>query len=223
MRFGASLDLSKLVNSDHYQDYVFKDGEFVGQFDEMYRRFSDPWLCVEDSTSLENDIFCTLLRWISQDVNSVLDVGCGLGALTARIRAALRPSEISAIDVSSDAIEKAKKTYPGIQFGVRDLISDNLGPLPHDLDLITMAEVGWYIIPGIEKVLTGFHRLLRPDGHLVVLQHFLRPEDQKYGREVMQAPGDLSDLITSAGFRIESEIHTQPKPPMKALIWARKS
>ena len=40
--------MNKLVHSDRYQDYVFKDGEFVGQFDEMYRRFPDPWNCVAD-------------------------------------------------------------------------------------------------------------------------------------------------------------------------------
>lgn len=26
-----------------YQDYVIKDGRFVGRFDEMYRHFDDPW------------------------------------------------------------------------------------------------------------------------------------------------------------------------------------
>ena len=26
-----------------YQDYVIKDGKFVGEFDEMYKKFSDPW------------------------------------------------------------------------------------------------------------------------------------------------------------------------------------
>ena len=135
----------------------------------------------------------------------------------------MAPAEVSAIDVSSDAIEKAKKTYPGIHFSVHDLLSGIPGPLPHDLDLITMAEVCWYIIPSIDRALSGLHGLLRPDGHLVVLQHFHRPEDQKYGREVMQRPGDLTDLLTSARFRIESEIHLQPEPPMKALIWARKS
>ena len=113
---GDLRKLSRLIHSDSYQDYVFKDGELVGQFDEMYRRFSDPWNCVADSASLESDVFCTLLRWISRDVSRVLDVGCGLGALTARIHMAVAPAEVSAIDVSGDAIEKAKKTYPGIHF-----------------------------------------------------------------------------------------------------------
>ena len=26
-----------------YQDLVIKDGKFVGKFEEMYQKFSDPW------------------------------------------------------------------------------------------------------------------------------------------------------------------------------------
>ena len=26
-----------------YQDYVIKDGKLVGQFEEMYQNFEDPW------------------------------------------------------------------------------------------------------------------------------------------------------------------------------------
>ena len=26
-----------------YKDYVIKNGKFVGKFDEMYQKFSDPW------------------------------------------------------------------------------------------------------------------------------------------------------------------------------------
>jgi hypothetical protein len=26
-----------------YQDYVIKSGKFVGKFEEMYSKFSDPW------------------------------------------------------------------------------------------------------------------------------------------------------------------------------------
>ena len=215
--------MSKLVHSDRYQDYVFKDGEFVGQFDEMYGRFPDPWNCVADSASLDSDIFCALLQYISRDVDNVLDVGCGLGALTARIHTAVAPAEVRAIDVSSDAIEKAKRTYQGIHFSVHDLLSDSPGPLPHNLDLITMAEVCWYIIPGIDRVLEALHDLLNPRGHLVILQHFHRPEEQRYGVDVMRSPSDLSDLVRRAGFRIEREMHLHPAPPMKALVWARKA
>ena len=26
-----------------YQDFVIKDGKFIGQFEEMYKNVSDPW------------------------------------------------------------------------------------------------------------------------------------------------------------------------------------
>ena len=26
-----------------YQDYVIKDGKFVGEFEQMYKDFDDPW------------------------------------------------------------------------------------------------------------------------------------------------------------------------------------
>lgn len=28
---------------DRYQDYVIRDGKFVGKFEEMYQKFDDPW------------------------------------------------------------------------------------------------------------------------------------------------------------------------------------
>ena len=221
-RPGDEADLSKLLDSDRYQDYVFKDGEFVGRFDEMYRKFPDPWNCVADSTSLENEIFCTVLRSISPGVSTVLDVGCGLGTLTARISEAVEPSEVYGIDVSQAAIEKAKQAYPGIHFSVHDLLDDSWDSLPDRMDLITMAEVCWYIIPGIRRVFGKLHELLNHGGHLVVLQNFYRPEDQQYGGDVMQGPDELVSLVRGAGFQIDREMHLHSSPPMKALIWARK-
>jgi len=29
---------------DKYQDFVIKNGVFIGKFEEMYQRFPDPWL-----------------------------------------------------------------------------------------------------------------------------------------------------------------------------------
>ena len=32
---------------ERYQDYVIKDGEFVGKFEEMYQKFDNPWHQIE--------------------------------------------------------------------------------------------------------------------------------------------------------------------------------
>ena len=209
------------INSDRYQDYVIKAGQLVGEFDLMYRKFADPWKCVADSTSLDSDVLYALLQHISGDINTALDVGCGLGALTARIRTAVEPAEVNAIDVSQTAIEKAQRLHPGVHFRVHDLLKGSWDCLPHHVDLITMAEVCWYILPEITRVLTGLAGLLRPGGHLVVLQHFYRSEDQQYGNKLMRSPADLINLLEEARFQIEREVHLQPTPPMKVLVWAR--
>ena len=33
----------KRMNSKDYHDYVFKDGKFIGAFEEMYQNVEDPW------------------------------------------------------------------------------------------------------------------------------------------------------------------------------------
>lgn len=215
--------MSKIADSARYQDYVFRDGQLVGRFDEMYSTCPDPWSCVSNVGSLQNDILCTVLRSISDEVSAALDVGCGLGALTSRVRDAVNPTIMHAVDVSARAIEAARANYPGIRFGVHDLLNDRREALPHGLDLITMAEVCWYIIPGIAQTFGALRELLNPGGHLLILQHFYRPEEQQYGVDVMRGPHDLVTLVKSAGFRVEQEIHLQPDPPMKALVWARKA
>lgn len=42
-----------------YQDYVIRNGEFIGQFEEMYRQCDDPWhqlVVVNNSYSRLNTI-----------------------------------------------------------------------------------------------------------------------------------------------------------------------
>ena len=58
-----------------YQDYVIKDGVFIGKFEEMYRDVPDPWGCVEKAGALPNRLLLSLLSEYSPCVR-MLDVGC---------------------------------------------------------------------------------------------------------------------------------------------------
>lgn len=202
---------------------MIKDGRLVGEFELLYRKFADPRSCSASSASLENDLFCALLEHISTEkIATVLDIGCGLGTLTARIRTVVDPAEIYAIDLSEAAIEQATTTHRGINFSVHDVLKDSWESLPQAIDIITMAEVCWYIPPGIAEVLKGFYGLLKSGGHLVVLQQFYNPADQRYGNDVMESSDDLVNLLGTSGFEIERDIRLGSRPPMKALLWARK-
>ena len=62
-----------------YQDLVIKDGKFVGEFEKMYQKFTDPWYQSEEiyCSSLSRRSVCYFLE--KYDINSIVEWGCGLG------------------------------------------------------------------------------------------------------------------------------------------------
>lgn len=212
-----------VIRSSDYHDYVIKDGRFIGEFEQMYQHVADPWRCVEQTGAFKNDLLIGSLRHVGGQVKRALDVGCGLGALTERLRQALPWAEWHACDVSPTAVERASRDYPLARFFVHDLSCPETLPFePDSLDLITMAEVMWYVLPHLSSILGQFHRLLRPGGHLMVLQYFLPPEEQQYGKEVVASPNDLLRFARQAGLEIRHEVYVGERPPQDLLLWATK-
>ena len=213
-----------VIRSSDYHDYVIKDGKFIGEFEQMYQHVADPWRCVEQADAFKNQLLLGAVRHVEGDVKRALDVGCGLGALTNRLHHALPWAEWSASDVSPTAVERASKAYPRIRFFVHDLGRPDALPFgPGLLDLITMAEVMWYVLPHLSVIFGQFHRLLRPGGHFIVLQYFLRPEEQQYGKEIVASPNDLLLFVRQAGFEIRQEAYVGAQPPQDLLLWAVKA
>jgi len=212
------------IHSSDYHDYVIKDGKFIGEFEQMYRQVPDPWHGVEKVGAFKNDLLLGAVNHVGSEVKRAWDVGCGLGALTGRLHHALPWAEWSASDVSPTAVERAACAYPRVRFFVHDLGRPD--PLPFEpgtLDLITMAEVMWYVLPHLSDIFGLLHRLLRPGGHLIVLQYFLTPEEQQYGREIVASPGDLLRFVRQAGFEIRQEVYVSAQPPQDLLLWAVKA
>ncbi len=200
-----------------YQDYVIKDGQFVGRFEDMYRDCPDPWHCTEQADSWKNHLLLGAVHSL-RGVRDALDVGCGQGALTRRLRESCPLAHWRGCDVSPTALEKAPA---GVEYFVHDLLT---GPLPMadgSLDLITMAEVMWYLLPRLEAILADFRRVLRPGGRLLILQYFLTPEEQGYGKEWVSEPSHLLAFLTRAGFTIEQEAYLGLQPPHDLLVLAR--
>ena len=64
-----------------YQDLVIKDGKFVGKFEEMYQKFSDPWNLLKYN-KLDNNLnykiiynYCNQLK--QKKKLTILEIGCG--------------------------------------------------------------------------------------------------------------------------------------------------
>ena len=178
-------------SSDDYRDYVIKDGRFIGAFEEMYRNVPEPWH--QDSlVSPAEDIALSLIpRGPLNQLSDILDIGCGLGRFTDHIFRATGAT-VTAIDISPTAIATAKARYPGVAFQVAAP-----PPLPFQdgsFDLVTMAQLLWYVLPEMQELFGEVSRVLRPEGYCLILQHFYQPGEQRYGNAYMETPEDITAL-----------------------------
>jgi len=108
-----------VVAEKRYQDYVIKDGKFVGDFEGMYKDCENPWLQSDDDNifSTKRVIAKNWIKKISLTSNiQVCEIGCGFGHISAE----LTNNGIYCIgtDISPTAIEKAKALNKNCEFAV---------------------------------------------------------------------------------------------------------
>jgi 2-polyprenyl-3-methyl-5-hydroxy-6-metoxy-1,4-benzoquinol methylase len=95
-----------------------------------------------------------------------LDVGCGWGQL-ARALHELGASEVTAIDVVPETIERLSKEHARVRWLAGDLSREELG-LPHaSIDLLLLVEVLQYM-PLAQTLRTAW-KLLAPGGRIVAV------------------------------------------------------
>lgn len=185
--------------TERYQDLVIKNGRFVGEFDRMYVEFDDPWhqkeLDVEVSISRQ-----IVLNYAKKfNINSLVEVGCGLGKTTNFISSNSQ-LEILGVDISETAIQKASKNYPKLRFevgNVRDIEKY------FSYDCLFFSEVTWYLLEDnlidsiFEKMIQGF------SGKLFVHNLVFYKGQQKYGLEYFDS---LSSFITYCPFQLLGKV-----------------
>lgn len=184
--------------SQDYHDYVIKDGKFIGAFEEMYQNIDDPWHH-GGATAIQCDLALYLInRYSNYDSGSVLDIGCGEGAFTVRIKRQLPNAHILAVDIAPTAIKKAKQKYGnlGIEFQVMD-IQKEYRNISEQFNLIVMSGIMWYILPNFGAIVNylGEKILKKDDAYLLTSQPFYKPEEQKYGKEIVSTVEDMLNLI----------------------------
>ena len=98
-----------------YQDYVIKDGKFIGKFEEMYRDYDDPWHQIgeADISYSKHDTIHTINRF---GLKNVIEVGCGLGYFTNRLSRFCSNTRFTGLDISETAIAKARLAFPTLSF-----------------------------------------------------------------------------------------------------------
>ena len=174
-----------------YQDYVFKDGTLIGEFDKMYQESEEiPWKQDKTAHSLAVDFDLNILKkYLRNKDISILDNGCGIGYVTDRLKRELNISDMSGCDISENAIAKAAKRYPEINFFVKDM----LGKPDQDnkkYDLIYIKDILWYVVDDLEIFMRNILSMLKSGGMIYAMQSFPDAEEY-YGKNEFPKPESI--------------------------------
>lgn len=179
-----------------YHDYVIKDGKFIGEFEKMYQVCENPWnQCSVDYIENSFSRTTTILNLNRLGIKSVVEFGCGLGFYTNMICRHAGVT-VKGVDISKTAIERARKTFPELEFAVDS--ATNISRYGN-FEAVLFAEITWYILNDIDEIFR------------LMLQHFkgkyffhnlvFYKGQQRYGTEFFTS---LKEFIEYVPFELVS-------------------
>ena len=170
----------------NYQDYVIKDGKFVGKFDEMYQKFPDPWNLLKNNKSNDGNLnykiiynYCNQLKQKKKLIT--LEIGCGFPQISNQL---LKYGfKVYGTDISETVIRKSKKKYPKLKnvLFVSNFLNfslyEKLNP-----DIIILSDITWYILPELKQFIK-WYKGLKKEVYLIHSLSVYGKKKQKYGKE----------------------------------------
>jgi ubiquinone/menaquinone biosynthesis C-methylase UbiE len=136
------------------------------------------------------------------DFRSVLDVGCGQGAFLQELQSEFPHIEVNGIDISSSAVELARKRVANGRFSMLDITSKFL---EEKCDLVVCSEV----LEHIPDDVLALQNLRRMTGRYLLIstpQGRMREFEKQVGHVRNYAPGELVKKITTNGFTVRSVV-----------------
>lgn len=207
-----SVDASRsdTTGSDFYEKRY--SAEWQALQDQIFAEAADDYFGQSSLTSTAD--YDRVGRWLAVGPGAkALDVACGGGAPALRL-ARSTGCHVTGIDISEEAIAKAERSAAssGIAERVRFLRHDASMPLPFapgSFDAILCIDALVHIA-GRDRVMAGWHELLRPGGRLVVTDSVLTgpvandeiAERTVSGRYFLVPNGYDERLLRQAGFEL---------------------
>lgn len=108
-----------------------------------YATEEDPW-GIGEADSERYDLYVESIRAHARAHGSVLDVGCGFGAMLARLRGDFQ--RLRGIELSAEAVAKGANRYPFIEFEQGSIDALERTSVDHDrFDAIVFSDVIYYV------------------------------------------------------------------------------
>lgn len=177
--------------SKDYHDYVFRNGELVGQFEEIYQHSETvPWHQDEQTDWVDLRLTSDMLKDLAP-FDEIHDLGCGLGNYLALMaeRIGTQNAKGFGYDISQTACEKAARQFPAFQFSPMDLTSAAFTTLPEvapEVRRLSMIRgTLWYVFPKLSTVINKIGSLMRGNDLLLVVQNFPPLASSFIGKDVI--------------------------------------
>ena len=174
-----------MIKKKKYQDLVIKDGKFVGKFEEMYQKFSDPWNLLKKNKLGLNLNYQIIFNYCKQIRSSkkliVLEIGCGYPQIIYQLYK--EKFKVYGTDISETVIKKSKKKYPKLKKNL--FLSNFLNyPLYEEIkpDIIILSDISWYVLPELKKFIE-WYKNLRLKTYLIHSLAVYDKNKQQYGKE----------------------------------------
>jgi len=142
-----------------------------------------------------------LVAGVPAGVARVLDVGCGAGSTTDRVRRRLRAGQALGIDVAPGLVGVARRRHPACAFAVMDGAAPGLADA--SVDVVTCVEAAFHF-RSRRRFIERAAEVLRPGGRLV-LADLVVADTELLGRWMMppenrMAAGGYAAMVEAAGF-----------------------
>ena len=166
------------ARSDAQLQRLLREHDNAQSLDLLYEERKDPWGLDSPHFRYQQIKYATMLSLLpSRRYKRALDLGCGLGNLTRRLRN--HADQVLGIDVSHVAIAQATREtteQSNLQFQQGDAL--NLSrDLDNGFDLVVIADTLYYLSPLSDEVLQTVRervaQLVVPGGIVFLVNHFV--------------------------------------------------
>ena len=173
-----------------YHDYVIKDGKFVGEFEEMYKDYEDPWMQSEQPNRYSRKM--AIMNIQRYNIKSIIEYGCGLGYYANWIH---KETGIvcKSLDISETAIKKAKQNFPHLNFEVANIRNLSAIDNKEKTDCILLADITWFILQDLKFVNEELMKHFR--GKYLINNFVTYKGTQKYGLDFFSTTKEFIDFM----------------------------
>ena len=188
------------ITSKDYHDYVIKDGQLIGEFEQMYQNVDDPW--PESQNDMDNNRASVQAKQFFQKkkITSVISLGGGTGEHLSWFLSGSTLNSSCNVEISSTACSIATKKFPGLQVENRSILDFLENTNLDHYDLIIMREVIWYILEDMEAI---YHTLKKKCKGKYLLVELSFPKHQSYGKDYFIG---MSDFLKKFDFKIIEQL-----------------